>query len=76
MQIERDIPMPTVARTAAAKYPFRNMSLGDSFRINGDNEARKRVICAAASYRKSSHGKGKSFATRRDGDGFRVWRTA
>ena len=67
--IEKNIPTPH--KVGNAKYPFPDMEIGDSFSVARDMELRIR----AASRLWGKHHDAK-FITRKNGDGFRVWRTA
>lgn len=82
-KIEKDIPAPLNARGAPAKYPFRQMGVGDSFAIpasdNGfyrrKNGVRGHSVQAASWY--YSQKMGFKFTTRLLPDGScRVWRIA
>lgn len=67
--IEKNIPVPDWR--VRARYPFKDMQVGDSFLIpQGD---RKKVY-PAASAAGARHGK--KFAVRKVDDGVRVWRVA
>lgn len=56
---------------ASAKYPFAEMTVGDSF--VGPASLRKRASSAAAAHFRKY---GRKFSIRNDGDGFRCWRVA
>jgi hypothetical protein len=66
-RVEKGIPVPKVI--AHQVYPFPIMEVGDSFSIDSNTKVR-----AAASLFGKRHGS--KFATRRDGNGYRVWRVA
>lgn len=68
-QIDKNIPPPT-SGGLRAQYPFAEMDVGNSFRVEGlvkgmhaRNEAYK--------YGRTT---GKKFTGRTDGDGIRIWR--
>ena len=68
-KIESGIPAPTSTRRA--KYPWRAMSVGDSFFVVGK-------LCSSMSATAANAGQrtGFRFVTRAEGDGVRVWRVA
>jgi hypothetical protein len=69
-KIDKDIPIPDYKR-GAAKYPFGDMAIGDSFFILADtrglNSLRSRASTAGR------RGK-KMFSVRKAENGARVWR--
>lgn len=78
-KIEKNVPVAKVSTKAGIfrKYPFNEMEVGDSFSTGpedfGPNGRNSRAGFAAA-----QHGRrfGMKFATRREGEGFRIWRIA
>lgn len=66
MKIEKGVPMPKNKR--ATKYPFAEMEVGDSFYVEPDNGS---IHAAASWYGKRNN---KKFATRKEGEGRRIWR--
>ena len=68
-KIERGIPVPTSTRRA--KYPWRAMSVGDSFFVVGKLRSSMSAVVANTGRRT-----GWRFVTRAEGDGVRVWRVA
>ncbi len=67
--IEKNVPLtPTPTRT---KYPFSEMEVGDSFHISTKRQFYA-AVASSANYAKS-HSWCK-FASRREGDGGRIWR--
>lgn len=72
MNIEKDIPLPT-PRTGRARYPFREMKVGDSFSVPTEKD-RQRVRATLWHYTRTGTGKGRRFATRKVNEGYRVWR--
>ena len=75
IKIESGIPIPERASNMAAKYPFNDMKVGDSFlvpRINGEpvTVTRERAT-KAISYAKRKGGK---YCSRTNDEGTRVWR--
>lgn len=73
-EIRKNVPIPTVRRTGGrvAKYPFRDMSVGDSFEADMSEAEAKQVQRAAAAYARRNKCK---FITRRSNTGVGVWRT-
>lgn len=71
--IDKNVPIPDSAAGRPVKYPFSDMSVGDSFSV-----ARTEVlkVRAAASYYSARHGQASKFTIRQDGDAFRCWRFA
>ena len=72
-EIEKGIPIPpkTVNGRGKTKYPFKSMEVGDSFFV-GSQHTWKIIRSAASAYSRKYGGR---FETRKDGDGFRFWRT-
>jgi len=68
IKIEKGIPVP---RASAAKYPWHDLDVGDSFlfpkSVSGDTSANN---AAAASKRLAP----KRFSVRKTTDGYRCWR--
>ena len=77
--VERGVPMPEPkGRGRPAKYPWRKMGVGDSFRSDppvGFSKSRyqSHLSAAAAGAAKRMNAK---FMTRIDDNGVRVWRVA
>jgi len=67
-KIEKGIPVKVAG--SSSKYPFKDMDIGDSFIIK--NISSRATL--SSSIRSFSLKTGKTFITRRDGDGIRVWR--
>ena len=76
-QIDRGIPMPPPCRGAAAKYPWREMEVGESFFVEASAKdavvIRSRVRSAGYSQRLAH---GTRFTVRTVEGGVRVWRIA
>lgn len=73
-KIEKSVPVPASLAGRRAKYPWRDMDVGDSFFVPLNGEQRLtdlRSQVSRAAY--SAFGKGGS-ATRQEGNGVRVWR--
>lgn len=72
MKIEKNVPMPPHGNHLQ-KYPWPEMSVGDSVFFSREEEAKPRSIVRAA------HGWGgrnnAKFASRSVDGGFRIWRT-
>lgn len=73
MKIEKNLPIPSSVVGRPAIYPWADMEIGDSFLAMPDGGktslTSKLSTCAAHAF-----GKG-NYATRKEGDGVRVWRT-
>ena len=74
-KIEPNVPVAPRGggKGRAAKYPFRDMKVGDSFLVNGADP--RKVIGAACAYVRASKS-GWKFTTRKTPDGHRCWRIA
>lgn len=72
--IEKGIPMPRPRAHGVSKYPFGELSVGDSFFVaSGDDIKCQRSVSASAQNYGKRHQK--KFATRViKGQGVRVWR--
>jgi len=70
IKIDKGIPAPSAAGPGVTHRPFATMAVGESFRIEAADAHRTRV--AASKYARRH---GKRFTVRKDGDGYRVWRT-
>ena len=66
--IDKNIPMPSKMRTKIL-YPYSDMEIGDSFFTISKHGGQ---LASVANKRHAP----KRFSVRRDGDGFRIWRTA
>lgn len=69
-KIEKDIPLPS-GRGSSANYPFGDMKLGESILVNDGKH--KSAVSYAHRHAKDNGGK---FATRKEGEGVRIWRLA
>jgi hypothetical protein len=69
IKIEKNVPMPT-ARFTKKIYPFSEMEVGDSFL------AKNGTVARAANGFSKYHKNGWRFATRKEGEGVRIWRIA
>jgi hypothetical protein len=70
MQIDSDVPVPG---EIVSRYGFRNMKVGDSFRVN-DIDDRGRAMTSAWKFCRTKAGRGWRFVSRREIDGYRIWR--
>ena len=70
MKIENDVPMPKTTRPT--KYPFRDMNVGES--VFFDNEPKGSQSNPAISAHMLSKRTDFKFATRKEGNGVRIWR--
>lgn len=67
-KIEKNVPLPTGPH-GNTKYPFASMQVGDSFFADGlPNSARVAAYSAARRH-------GITLVTKREGTGYRIWRT-
>ena len=71
--IEKNVPVPALVSLGPKKYPFSDMDVGDSFFWKYEKGKAKKSIRNAA----YMHGKryGKTFVSRSEPSGVRVWRT-
>lgn len=58
--------------TKRVKYPFEDMEVGDSFFVETDEKGRHRLSESCQYHGKKNN---KVFATRKELNGFRVWRS-
>lgn len=73
MKIDKDIPMPdSRSHGPAPKYPFSQMSIGDSVFFEGCKTGGKETATAHQVGRR----KGWRFSSRTQQDGVRIWRIA
>lgn len=70
-EIEKGVPAPSAPRNA--KYPFRNMEIGDSFFVPDDKASEDALRSSASAFGK--HNSIKLKVKRVEG-GLRVWRIA
>lgn len=70
-QIEKGVPRP--AKRQRTVYPFREMEIGDSFFVSGENSERSRLINAASWFGTRN---GVKLSVRKVDGGARVWRIA
>jgi hypothetical protein len=70
-KIEKNIPIGFINKN---KYPFTDMTVGDSFFVKGDKKKCNSVTVATSHYKKNTSGT--NFTARTNADGIRVWRTA
>lgn len=68
LKIDKKIPMPPPKNHVI--YPFKEMKIGDSFLVAGNINPR----LAASRFKKAN--KGWNYASRKEGDYVRIWRTA
>lgn len=64
--LEKNIPLP-----GPSKYPFATMEVGDSFAVKGDEAFKARA--SAYQYGRRFNQK---YSVRKNGVGYRIWRTA
>ena len=67
-RIDKGVAIPEIRHGRSAKYPWREMDVGDSFYVEG----KAGHIGDLAS--QQSMKLGRTFTTRRDAGGVRVWR--
>jgi len=73
IKIEKNVPMPPrMGPGIKAKYPWKELEVGDSFFVNGGTKTTtiSRLACHHAALT------GRKFAVRTEGEGARVWRIA
>lgn len=68
-KIEKGVPAPTDGRNGKAKYPWREMEVGDSFFIPGITST-----VLGGSIANARRRTGFEFVSRNEGGGVRVWR--
>lgn len=73
-KIESNVPPPSGDSGRPAKYPWAEMKVGDSFRFDGAPGVRDRISASSRAFAKRNAGV--AFVTRREGDGYRIWRIA
>lgn len=69
-QIEKGIDLPAKRISRGSKYPFADMSVGDSFYVPGIKPS---TMSNTASRFAKEH-EGFKFSVRAEGEGARVWR--
>lgn len=69
MKIDNNVPIP---KTRSAKYPFRDMAVGDS--VFFDNEPKGSQSNPAVAANAWGRMVGKKFSARTEGNGVRIWR--
>jgi hypothetical protein len=78
-KVEKGVPVPPASvRAGGTKYPWPDMGVGDSFVVPvpaGEQfeRVRNRVRNNWDHWRKRHPSDHRTIATRREGDGFRVW---
>lgn len=71
IEVEKNIPIPNTALVHGnTKYPFNEMEVGDSFKINGSKQNCHSAV-AGANHRFP----GKRFKVVKTDEGYRCWRT-
>lgn len=68
IQIDKNVPLP-LPRSKLKDYPFEQMQIGDSFFDKDEDKKLRNLVTYAASKMNMK------FATRKELDGLRVWRT-
>ena len=68
-KIEKGVPIP-LKKSRLTKYPWKEMKVGNSFFVAASTPGRISSVCAS---RAKTH-PGECYATRKEGDGVRVWR--
>lgn len=69
INIESNIALPTGGAGRPPKYPFKDMSAGDSVFFEGENTSSKAYFAAAACARNNN----KKFTGRAVDGGLRIW---
>ena len=70
-EIEKGIPIPENAGRGYCRYPFKEMSVGDSFALGIDNLNSVKVL--ASKYSKADD---KKFSVHKVEGGYRCWRVS
>ena len=75
-EIEKNVPIPDAAyeKTHISRYPFRQLSVNDSFIVRGDKTTQQKALQAFYNMRKRYNDK--TFLYARENDGIRFWRVA
>lgn len=75
-KIDKNVPVPAELRGRKAKYPFKEMEVGDSFFIPKTETARTTLYNASATPRLVKLGFKFTMQTKTENgvEGFRVWR--
>ncbi len=81
IEIDKNIPIPERNQVGRkTKYPFAEMEIGDSFLSRCDTADAKKVFSVktnmhrSASYHKQQEGAKRSYRTRIEPEGIRMWR--
>lgn len=76
MKIEKGIPMPEKTHSGRqGKYPFRKLEVGESFFVDGEKEGWRAYGAARQMNYRTFKNNGLLFEARREGKGYRIWRT-
>ena len=67
--IEKGVPLPP-ARSFVSKYPFRNLSCGDSFLVENPEDYKRAKSAAANVSQRTDF----EFSSRMTNEGLRIWR--
>jgi hypothetical protein len=73
-KIDKGVPIPP-RKSANAKYPFREMEVGDSFHVAGNSQLLLKRMRSACSWAQSKYPETK-YTVRTTDTGVRVWRKA
>jgi len=71
-KVESNVPMPPRQNHRNPKYPLKEMKVGDSFLIPGKAEKQGAISGYMTARQREL---GMKFATRKEGNDLRVWRT-
>lgn len=74
INIEKDVPMPPkLGRPATTVYPYKEMEVGDSFRVDGPEKVSKIRTMASTTWGPRT---GFKFSVRVEPGGCRIWRVS
>lgn len=80
IKIDKDVPMPKARGGSCGPkglYPWKKMEIGNSFHVEANGRSIKQLSSmVSGSIYAAQRRTGFKFATRRDGNGIRVWRIA
>ena len=73
-KIDKNVPIPE-SNLRGSKYPIREMKVGDSFYLESEGEVKGARDAALKHIKRQKNGyKDWDYTTRKDGDGYRLWR--
>jgi len=74
MKIDNQVPIPPLGevRDNRTKYPFREMEVGDSIFVDGEEDGYRAKAAAVMMTKRSRL----TFKTQRENNGVRIWRVS